>query len=349
MRFVDEVEVAVQSGHGGRGRSSFRREAYVMFGGPDGGDGGRGGHVILEADPGVNTLLGLRSRPLWRAADGAGGGQNRRNGSNGEDMVIKVPAGTMVRDAESDTLLMELTAPGERRVLAEGGRGGLGNIHFKTSTNRAPRKATDGGEGTMLRLRFELKLMADVGLLGYPNAGKSTLISRVSAARPRVADYPFTTLAPSLGVVSLGLDSQFVVADIPGLVEGAAEGKGLGLQFLRHVERTRLLLHLLSLGPDEVETPLVRYQILRRELVRYSDRLAGRPELVVLTKHDTIDAEGLAGVRAELEAAGVTVGAVISAVRGEGVAELVREIWKRLGEIPGDDVGDVGDPLAPRV
>lgn len=349
MRFVDEVEVVVQSGRGGAGRSSFRREAYVPFGGPDGGDGGRGGHVIFEADSGVNTLLDLKSRPVWRAEEGGGGGQNRRNGSNGADLVVKVPAGTLVFDAETGAQLMELTTLGERRVVAEGGKGGLGNIHFKTSTNRTPQKATPGGTGTTLKLRLELKLMADVGLLGYPNAGKSTLISVISAARPRVADYPFTTLTPNLGVVTVGMDSQFVVADIPGLVEGAAEGRGLGLQFLRHVERTRLLVHLLSLGPDEGEPPAVRYRVLRNELARYSDALAGRPELVVLTKRDTLDDEALAEVQAELAAAGVNVVATISAVQGEGVTPLVREIWKRLLEIPRDHVGDAGDVLAPRL
>lgn len=330
MRFIDEVEIEVSSGKGGRGASSFRREKYVPFGGPDGGDGGRGGHVIFRAEPSLGTLMDLRSRTHWRADDGTGGGKRRMTGAQGEDLIVPVPVGTIVRDANEGTVIFELLKADEERVAAPGGIGGLGNVHFKTSTNRAPRETSPGGPGVTLRLRLELRLMADVGLLGYPNAGKSTLISAISAARPKVADYPFTTLVPNLGVVSMGTEGSFVVADIPGLIEGAAEGRGLGHQFLRHLQRTRMLVHLLSLTEDEELSVLARYQSLRLELGRYDASLLERAEIVVLTKADAADEAAIAEARAALREAGVVEVAVISAVTGRGVGELVRQVWTRL-------------------
>ena len=248
MRFIDEVALRVISGAGGKGCASFRRESFVPFGGPNGGDGGRGGDVVFVGDSGVNTLYQLRSRPFWRADDGEPGRGSDCTGRSGKDLEILVPAGTRVFDDETGELLADVTEPGQRWVAARGGHGGQGNTRFKTSTNRTPRQSTPGGPGEERNLRLELLLMADVGLLGFPNAGKSTLISVISAARPKIADYPFTTLTPSLGVVSVSDDEAFVVADIPGIIRGAAHGAGLGHQFLRHLQRNRLLLHLISLS-----------------------------------------------------------------------------------------------------
>jgi GTP-binding protein len=330
VRFVDEVEIVVTSGKGGKGSSSMRREKYVPMGGPDGGDGGRGGHVVFRAAEGLGTLMDLRTRTHWRAGDGEPGGKRQMTGAQGEDLQVRVPVGTIVRDADTGATLFELTAHDEERVAASGGKGGLGNLHFKTSTNRAPKTTTPGEPGKTLRLQLELRLMADVGLLGYPNAGKSTFISAVSAARPKVADYPFTTLVPNLGVVSMGTEGAFVVADIPGLIEGAAEGKGLGHQFLRHVQRNRLLLHLVSLAPEEEESVADRYGKLRRELRAYDPEIAERPEVVALTKADTVDEIAVAAAREDLYAAGVAQVHVISSVSGEGVTALVRALWERV-------------------
>jgi GTP-binding protein len=333
MRFVDEVDIEVVSGRGGRGSSSFRREKFVPMGGPDGGDGGRGGHVVLRADASLTTLLDLRHRPHWRAGNGTAGDFRQMTGANGADLVIRLPVGTVVGDAESGVVLCELLTDGEERIVAEGGKGGLGNVHFKTSTNRAPRTTTPGGEGEIRKLRLELKLVADVGLLGFPNAGKSTLISVISAARPKIADYPFTTLEPNLGVVRAG-DHSFVVADIPGLIEGAAEGKGLGHQFLRHVERTRMLLHLVSLA--EPDAPLGRWRVLREELRRYDVGLVERPEIVVLTKQDAVESADVARAVEAFGKEGVRA-VPISAVAGQGVSELVQEVWNRLAELRAAD------------
>ncbi len=348
MRFVDEVEIVVQSGRGGRGSASFRREKFVPFGGPDGGDGGRGGHVVFAADAGLGSLLDLRGRAQWKAADGTPGGFRQMTGADGEDLVVRVPLGTVIRDLEQDLVICELLADGESRVVVEGGKGGLGNVHFKTSTNRAPRKTTPGGPGESRRLRLELKLVADVGLLGFPNAGKSTLISVISAARPKIADYPFTTLVPNLGVVRVGEDHSFVVADIPGLIEGAAEGKGLGHQFLRHVERTRLLLHLVDASElredeDPSATPLGRWRVLRDELRRYSRALAERPEILVLTKIDAVEPETLAALKAEFHAVGVSELFAISAVTRQGVTALTTATWERLRDLA--PPAPVDDPL----
>ena len=304
------------------------------MGGPDGGDGGRGGHVIFRATTGLTTLIELRSRAYWRAGDGGHGGKRLRTGAQGEDLVVPVPVGTLVTDAESENVLFELLTDGEERVVALGGAGGLGNIHFKTSTNRAPRETTPGEPSKSMRVRVELRLMADVGLLGWPNAGKSTLISVISAARPKVADYPFTTLVPSLGVVSIGTEGEFVVADIPGLIEGAAEGKGLGTQFLRHVERTRMLLHLVALGEDDPNGDVAhRWRVLRDELRRYDVALTRRPEVVVLTKADIATPDEIETATVALREAGAGEVWTISSANGEGVRPLVQRVWVRLQEL----------------
>ncbi len=345
MRFIDEVTVRVISGHGGKGCSSFRREAFVPYGGPDGGDGGRGGDVIFVADSGVNTLFHLRSRPFWRAEDGEPGRGADCTGASGEALEVMVPAGTQVYDDDTGELLADLTEVGQRWVAAKGGAGGQGNTRFKTSTNRTPRQTTPGFPGEDRQLRLELRLMADVGLLGFPNAGKSTLISVISAAKPKIADYPFTTLTPSLGVVDRGLEGAFVVADIPGLIRGAAEGAGLGHQFLRHLLRTRLLLHLVSLsevdalaaaehdGEEEggPADPAERYLALRAELESFDPTIAALPELIVLTKADLATPERIAELQAALQAAAPDAEIlVISSATGQGVRALVDRIWTRL-------------------
>jgi GTP-binding protein len=335
MRFIDEAEIRVQSGKGGNGVVSFRREKFIAMGGPDGGDGGRGGDVVLQADEGCNTLLELRSQPVWRAEDGERGGAKQMTGASGADHIVRVPLGTQVFAPNGTVPMADLTAHGDRYVAAKGGDGGLGNMHFKTSTNRAPRRCQPGWDGEERELRLELSLMADVGLLGFPNAGKSTFITVVSAARPKVADYPFTTLVPSLGVVDMGVEGSFVVADIPGLIEGASEGAGLGHRFLRHLSRTRLLLHLISLGPDEELKPSKRYKVIRRELLAYDPELAARPEVIVLTKTDVASPETLAKAhRSLVKASGTEAIYHLSAVTGEGLRELTRHLWTRLQEMP---------------
>jgi GTPase len=289
--FVDEVEIHVRAGDGGRGCVSFRREKYVPRGGPNGGDGGRGGSVILEADEGLGTLLDFRYRRHYAAPRGRHGEGSDRHGASGEDLILRVPVGTTVREPQAGGLLGDLTVNGERLEVARGGRGGRGNARFATSTNRAPRRADPGEAGEERTLRLELRLLADVGVVGFPNAGKSTLVSRLSAARPKIADYPFTTLVPTLGLVRLDEGRSFVIADVPGLVPGAAEGKGLGLRFLRHLERTRLLVHLLDLDPATGRDPVEDWKTIQAELRAYSSELAARPQLIAANK---IDLEGAA-------------------------------------------------------
>jgi GTP-binding protein len=330
VRFLDEVRIIVVSGDGGDGCSSFRREKYIPYGGPDGGDGGRGGDVVFVATRDRNTLLHLKTKPLWEAERGSHGKGKQMTGRSGGSLEVGVPIGTRVFDAETKNLLADLTADGERWIAAEGGSGGLGNLRFKSSTNRTPRNRTPGKPGEERTLDLELMLMADVGLLGFPNAGKSTLVSRLSAARPRIADYPFTTLEPSLGVVDVGGDHSFVMADIPGLIEGSAEGAGLGHQFLRHLGRTRLLLHLVSLSPVDGDDVLARYRAIRAELAAYGEHLAGRPELVVLTKLDAVDEETAQEAVQAFAAAGIEAPMAISAVSGTGLSELKSAVWARL-------------------
>jgi GTP-binding protein len=330
VRFLDEVRITVVSGDGGDGCSSFRREKYIPYGGPDGGDGGRGGDVVFVATRDRNTLLHLKTKPLWEAERGAHGKGKQMTGRSGTSLEVEVPIGTRVFDAETKNLLADLTADGERWIAAQGGSGGLGNMRFKSSTNRTPRERTPGKPGEERTLDLELMLMADVGLLGFPNAGKSTLVSRLSAARPRIADYPFTTLEPSLGVVDVGGDRSFVMADIPGLIEGSAEGAGLGHQFLRHLGRTRLLVHLVSLSPIDGDDVLARYRAIRAELEAYGEHLAGRPELVVLTKLDAVDEETVRQAIQAFAASGIEAPMAISPVTGTGLSELKSAVWSRL-------------------
>ncbi len=287
MKFIDEAKIEVHAGKGGDGSAAFRRERYVPRGGPSGGDGGRGGSVWAVADRNLNTLIDYRYARLHRAGDGAAGGGSDKNGRAGRDIELRVPLGTVLRDAESGEPLADLARDGDRALLARGGRGGLGNLHFKSSTNRAPRQHTRGEPGESRSLALELRVLADVGLLGLPNAGKSTFIRAVSSARPKVADYPFTTLNPSLGVVRIAHDASFVVADIPGLIEGAAEGAGLGHQFLRHLARTRLLLHLVDIAPaDAADSPVEGVRAIVRELRKYDPGLHRKPRWLVFNKAD---------------------------------------------------------------
>ena len=289
MQFLDESTIHVHAGKGGNGCLSFRREKYIAKGGPDGGNGGDGGNVILVANASLNTLIDFRYQPGYKAKNGTPGGGRNKTGAAGEHIYVKVPVGTTVIDEETQEVLGDLREPGEELLVAEGGHRGLGNAAFKSSTNRAPRKTTPGREGEVRRLRLQLKLMADVGLLGLPNAGKSTLIGQMSAANPKVADYPFTTLVPSLGVVRVGTDASFVMADIPGLIEGAAQGAGLGAQFLRHLARNRILLHLVDVQPEDGSDPMLNAQTIEAELKQYSPALLERPIWMVLSKVDQLE------------------------------------------------------------
>ena len=293
MQFIDEASIRVQAGKGGNGCLSFRREKYVERGGPDGGNGGDGGNVFLVADEALNTLIDFRYQPAYQARNGQGGGSRNKTGARGEDIYVKVPMGTTVVDEETQEVLGDLSAPEQILLVAEGGSRGLGNATFKSSTNRAPRKTTPGQLGDIRRLRLQLKLLADVGLLGLPNAGKSTLIGQVSAANPKVADYPFTTLTPSLGVVRIAADASFVMADIPGLIVGAAQGAGLGAQFLRHLSRTKVLLHLVDVLPEDQSDPVDNALAIEQELAEYSEALIERPIWIGLSKADQLDDEAL--------------------------------------------------------
>ncbi len=291
MKFVDEAKLRVQAGNGGRGSTSFRREKFVPFGGPDGGDGGHGGSVYLRAAPGINTLVDFRIERLWRAAHGEPGSSNDCTGRSGEDLYVPVPIGTIVRDADTGETLGDLAHEGDVLAVARGGKGGWGNQRFKSSTNRTPRQYGPGLPGEKRVLELELKVLADVGLLGQPNAGKSTLIRAVSAARPKVADYPFTTLYPNLGVVAVGEHRSFVMADIPGLIEGAAEGAGLGIRFLKHLQRTRVLLHIVDIAPlDPAVDPVTEARAIVAELKKFSPELAVKPRWLVLNKADLLPA-----------------------------------------------------------
>ncbi|RMD77898.1 MAG: GTPase ObgE, partial [Gammaproteobacteria bacterium] len=339
MKFVDEVSIEVQAGAGGDGCVSFRREKFLPKGGPDGGDGGDGGSVYLVADASLNTLVDFRHSRRFRAERGQPGMGANRTGRSGEDLRIRVPVGTVVRDADTGELLGDLVRPGQELLVARGGRRGLGNTRFKSSTNRAPRQFTRGTPSEARRLALELKLLADVGLLGLPNAGKSTFLRAVSAARPRVADYPFTTLHPHLGVVRSSPYRGFVVADVPGLIEGAAEGAGLGTRFLRHLARTRLLLHLVEVAPPGGD-PVAQARAVVRELARYSPELAARPRWLVLTKVDLLPPEERAPRcrairRAIREALGWEGPAfAVSAHSGEGLEGLIRAVDRHLAGEP---------------
>jgi len=321
--FIDRAKIKVRAGDGGNGVTAFRREKFVPRGGPSGGDGGRGGSVWLESDEGLNTLLHLRYNPEHKAERGHHGEGSNRHGKDGVDVTVKVPVGTQVLDAESNELLFDFTEPVQRFMAAKGGKGGWGNAHFATPTRRAPKFHYSGRPGEERELQLELKLIADVGLVGFPNAGKSTLISVISAAKPKIADYPFTTLEPNLGVVDLGDYKTFVVADIPGLIEGASEGAGLGDRFLRHVERTKLILHLVDVSSLSGRNPVDDYRIINRELANYDENLARRPQIVVATKIDALDEpDRLQILKKQAKKDGKEFFA-ISAVTGSGVKELV--------------------------
>jgi GTP-binding protein len=327
MQFIDECTIDVRAGNGGDGKAAFRREPNVPRGGPAGGDGGNGGSVILVADAQLATLLDLRYQKHYRAKHGEPGADRDKYGASADDVLVRVPVGTVVHEIDGDEVLADLSTAGERFVAAQGGKGGRGNIHFATSTNQAPTKAEPGEDGQERRLRLELKLLADAGLVGYPNAGKSTFISAVSRARPKIADYPFTTLVPNLGVVGLPGGRSFVLADIPGLIEGASEGHGLGHRFLRHVERTRVLLHLIEVSAEPGRDPLHDYDVINRELQRYSPELAKRPQIVALSKLDLTETrEAFDEWREKFAARGVTLHGV-SAATGQGVKELLEVLW----------------------
>ncbi len=331
--FIDEAVIEVEAGAGGDGCVSFRREKHVPRGGPDGGDGGRGGDVILVAAPHLNTLLDYHYKTRYRAERGGAGSGSNRKGRNGKSITLRVPVGTLVYDADTGELLADLARPNQRFVVARGGRGGRGNAHFANSVRQTPRFAEKGLPGEKRRIRLELKLLADVGIVGMPNAGKSTLISRISAARPKIADYPFTTLVPNLGVVQYQ-DFSFVVADIPGLIEGAHAGAGLGHQFLRHVERARLLLYLLDASPFAEHEPLHAFEILKKELRLYKPELLEKPALVALNKIDTLhDRDVLIPIREALESQGYEV-FLVSAYTGEGLDALVARMAQKVAELP---------------
>lgn len=328
--FIDEARIHLKAGDGGNGSAAFRREKFVPKGGPSGGDGGNGGNIILEVDEGLSTLLDYRYRTQYRAASGEHGGNKDMYGRGGEDLVLRVPAGTQVHDEATGELLADLKLPGQRLVAARGGRGGRGNRHFVTPTDRAPRRAEPGHLGEERTVRLALKLLADVGLLGFPNVGKSSLISRVSAARPKIADYPFTTLVPHLGVVRLPGDRSFVLADVPGLIEGAHEGAGIGHRFLRHLERTRLLVHVLEVNAAPGRSPLSDHATLRRELLLFDAALAQRPEIAILNKIDDPGVRRRLGrLRAAFARRGIELIGV-SALTGEGLPELLELIHRRL-------------------
>lgn len=338
MKFLDQTKIYVRSGDGGAGCVSFRREKFIEFGGPDGGDGGRGGDVVAECVEGLNTLIDFRYQQHFKGKTGGHGMGKNRHGAGGADAVLKVPEGTQIFEEDGETLIADLTEVGQRAIICKGGNGGFGNLHFTTSTNRAPRRANAGQPGEERTIILRLKLIADAGLVGLPNAGKSTLLSSVSAARPKIADYPFTTLHPGLGVVEID-EKEFVLADIPGLIEGAHEGFGLGDRFLGHVERCGVLLHLVDATGDHAGKA---YKIVRGELEAYGNGLEDKPEIVALTKIDAIDAEALKQqverLKRAIRSAGPPVSEgekprapiKISAVSGEGVAEALRLVWKDI-------------------
>ena len=331
--FIDRAKIRVKAGDGGNGVTAFRREKFVPRGGPSGGDGGVGGSVWMESDEGLNTLLHLRYNPEHKADRGRHGEGSNRHGKDGEDAVVRVPVGTQVFDTASGDLLFDFTEPGQRFLAAKGGKGGWGNAHFATSTRQAPKFHYTGRPGQEKELQLELKLIADVGLVGFPNAGKSTLISVISAAKPKIADYPFTTLEPNLGVVDMGDFKTFVVADIPGLIEGASEGQGLGDRFLRHVERTKLILHLVDVSSLSGRDPVSDYEIINRELANYDAELAARPQIIVATKLDALDEPDRLESLRERAKQDEKEFFEISAVTNLGLKELVSAVANALTEM----------------
>ena len=332
MRFIDEATITVISGKGGNGCVSFRREKCLPKGGPDGGDGGKGGDVVLMAQPRILSLFDFRLKRRYEARNGEGGMGKDRCGANAADLILELPVGTQIMEQHEDgteTLLADLTVPGEPVVVCKGGDGGRGNIHFKSPTNQAPRRADKGWPGEEKRLRLELKILADVGLLGLPNAGKSTFLAAVSAARPKIAAYPFTTLVPNLGVLHDDEGRRLVIADIPGLIEGASQGLGLGHKFLKHVERTRFLVHLLSVEEIKDDDPFLGFRLLDDELMRFNEELGRRDQIRVVNKIDTLEPAALKALKAKARKAKLPV-FFISALRGDGLDELLEEIWRRV-------------------
>ncbi len=346
MKFLDQAKVYVASGHGGPGCVSFRREKYVEYGGPDGGDGGKGGDVWVEAVDGLNTLIDYRFKQHFKARPGEHGAGRNRTGADGADCILKVPAGTQVMDEDNERVLADLTEVGQRVLLARGGRGGKGNAHFKTSTNQAPRKHQPGEEGEDRWIWLRLKLIADAGLVGLPNAGKSTFLAAASRAHPKIAAYPFTTLHPNLGVVDLGAGSRFILADIPGLIEGAHEGAGIGDRFLGHIERCATLVHLIDATQDD---PVEAWRIVRGELDAYGQGLAEKPEILALNKIDAVEPARLDELAAEIEAASGKTPERISGVSGEGVRALLGRIneavlaMRRAEKAEAEDAAGAGD------
>lgn len=329
MKFIDEVEIYVKAGDGGAGHISFRREKYVPKGGPDGGNGGKGGKVVIQANKNINTLLDYKFKHKFIAENGENGGKSNRSGKDGSNIKIKVPVGTAIFDADTNELLVDLIEDGQKAVIAKGGKGGLGNMNFATPTNRSPRYAQPGIPGEEKNLRLELKLLADVGLVGFPNAGKSTLISVVSAAKPKIADYPFTTLVPNLGIVKIDDFKSYSVADVPGLIKGAAQGKGLGIQFLRHIERTKVLIFLLDANSDDVKKD---YKVLCHELESFNEELMYKKRVICYSKCDTVDEEKIASLkRLRFDAKGEKP-LLISAVANMNIKELKFKVWDLLQE-----------------
>jgi GTP-binding protein len=339
LKFIDEAVITVQSGNGGHGCVSFRREKYVPRGGPDGGDGGKGGDVVLVSSADRRTLYPFRFQREFRAKPGAPGQGRQKTGKSGSDVLIEVPPGTLVRDAGTDEVIKDFSRPGETFIVARGGRGGKGNTHFKSSTHRTPRFSQPGEGGETRRLKLELKLLADVGIVGLPNAGKSTLISVISSVKPKIADYPFTTLVPNVGVVKAGEREAFVVADIPGLIDGAHRGAGLGTRFLRHVERTRILVHLIDAAGLDPLKPLAAYETVNAELSQYSSSLARKPQIIALNKLDLPDAKERASAFKRALRKGVRVH-LISAAAGKGIAPLLAEVCRRLDELEHESKSD---------
>ena len=340
MQFIDEATITVQAGNGGGGCLSFRREKYIERGGPDGGNGGDGGDVYLLGDESLNTLIDFQYQPQYRAKKGENGGGRNKTGARGESIYIKVPIGTTVVDEDTQEILYDIEKVGEKALVARGGRRGVGNAAFKSSTNRSPRQTTPGEPGEYRSLRLQLKLIADVGLLGRPNAGKSTLISRVSAARPKIAEYPFTTLTPSLGIVKVALDSSFVMADIPGLIEGASDGVGLGTRFLRHVARCKVLLHLVDVNPEDASDPVTNISMIEEELARYSSYLIQRPIWIILSKIDQLQADEIENLleRIKISHPGREV-EMISSHAGQGIDVLLNKLMPFLSRL-GDKMKD---------
>lgn len=339
--FVDSAKIYIEAGKGGDGKVSFHREKYVAAGGPDGGDGGNGGNVVFLADTNLATLMDFRYKRKYKAAAGENGGSAKCRGKNGEDIIINVPCGTVIKNAETGGVIADLTYDGEKFIAAKGGSGGFGNVHFATPTRQVPRFAKPGLKGQALEVILELKLLADVGLLGFPNVGKSTLLSQVSEARPKIADYHFTTLVPNLGVVKVGEGASFVIADIPGLIEGASDGIGLGHEFLRHVERTRLLIHVVDACSVEGRNPIEDFDIINNELKKHSEKLAERKQIVVCNKTDLgINEEVKAEFISEMKKRGYPV-FEISAATGQNVSDLIKYVYRELESIPKEPLYEV--------